>query len=183
MTAALHTNDGGGRRLRAVWSSGDVSSPSGALTPVSVDAGCILIDHEDATLEFLRADGTRLRTFHLNAEAVRCIRLQGRDLVVLTTTSAEITDAETRVFRRRWPRPSDAVRLGDVQDGIAVLVAGTRTCLQRLAAARRVVNDAPGSGRVLAQLEPSGLFYSYRADDAKYPGCVVFVPFDRLALR
>jgi hypothetical protein len=33
---------------------------------------------------------------------------------------------------------------------------------------------------VLAQLEESGLFYSYSADDARYPGRVVFLPLSGL---
>lgn len=38
-------------------------------------------------------------------------------------------------------------------------------------------------GPVLAQLEPAGLYYSYTADDSKYPGRVEFVPHDHVPMR
>jgi len=160
-----------------------IARSAAALTPLSVDAGRILVDHENGMLELLRGDGSSLRSFALNAAIVRGVRLQGRDLVVLTTTSVEVTDAETGAFLRRWPLPLEEVRLEDVQGGIAVLVAETQIHLLRLLDGGRAEIHAPGSGPVLAQLEPGGLFYSYKADDAKYPGRVAFIPYDDLPLR
>lgn len=160
-----------------------ITSSPGPLTPLSVDAGKILVDHEDGRLELLTADGTSLRTFSLNAAILRGALLQGRNLVVLTTSAIEVTDAETGAFLRRWPPLAESAQLVDVQDGVAVLVSGTEIHLLRLSDGREAVIAAPGSGPVLAQLEPSGLFYSYRVVDAKYPGRVDFVPFDRLPLR
>jgi hypothetical protein len=159
-----------------------VAASPGALTPLSVDAGRILVDRENGTLELMTPQGTILRTFHLNAAIVRGARLQGRELVVLTTASVEVTDVETGAFLRRWPLPLQQARLEDVQDGVAVLVAEKRISLLRLSDGRGAEIDVPGSGPVLAQLEPAGLFYSYRADDARYPGRVAFIPFDGLPL-
>jgi WD40-like Beta Propeller Repeat len=160
-----------------------IAASPGALTPLSVDAGRILVDRENGTLELMTPQGTLLRTFQLNAAIVRGARLQGRDLVVLTTASVEVTDSETGAFLRRWPLPLEDARLEDVQDGVAVLVADTRISLLRLSDGRGAEIDVPGSGPVLAQLESAGLFYSYRADDPTYPGRVAFIPFDRLPLR
>ncbi len=179
-----HTGDKrGGRLFRFDGGSAArlITSSSGPVTPLSVDSGRVLVDRGGGLLELMSADGASLRSFQLNGAIVRGARLQGRDLVVLTTTAVEVTDAETGAFLRRWP--VDNAQLADVQDGIAVLVSGREIHLIRLADGRDAVIAAAGPGPVQAQLEPSGLFYSYRADDAKYPGRVVFVPFDLLPLR
>jgi hypothetical protein len=106
-------------------------------------------------------------------------RLQGHDLVVQTPTAIEITNADTGVFVGRWPLPTSDATLSDLQDGIAVLVAGNGIHLLRPADGTDKVIHVAGTGAVLAQLEPSGLFYSYTADDPAYPGRVVFVPRDQ----
>jgi hypothetical protein len=103
--------------------------------------------------------------------------LQGRDLVVLTPTAVEVTDADTGAFLRRWPARRDA-ELADVQDGVALLIAGTRLHLLRLDDGRDRVIDVPGSAPIRAQLEPGALFYSYRVTDSSYPGRVAFVRLD-----
>jgi hypothetical protein len=147
------------------------------VTPLSVDAGRVLVDRGAGVLELLRANGDVVRTFQFNAAAMRGARLQGRDLVVLTPTSVEVTNAETGAFLRRWPAVPDA-ELADLQDGVALLIAGTKLHLLRLADGRDNVVDVAGSPPIRAQLEPDSLFYSYQAADAVYPGRVVFVPFD-----
>jgi hypothetical protein len=72
-----------------------ITSSAGQLTPLSVDVGRILVDRGDGVLELMSASGGSLRTFQLNAALVRGARLQGRDLVVLTPTAIEVTNAET----------------------------------------------------------------------------------------
>ena len=160
-----------------------IASSTGALTPLSVDAGRILVDHEDGTMDIRAADGTVIRSFSFNAALVKSARLQGNDLVVQTPTAIEITDASTGAFQRRWPLPAPDATLTDLQDGIAVLVAGTDIHLLRLADGHDTVIHVPGHGPVLAQLEPAGLYYSYTTDDTKYPGRVEFVPHDQLPMR
>ena len=161
----------------------EIAASEKGLTPLSVDAGRILVDRGDGLLEMMAADGSSLRTFQLNPALVRGALLQGRDLVVLTPDSVEITDSDTGQFKQRWPTPSADARLVDVQDGIAVLVAGSDIHLLRLTDGRDTVIRVPGSGPVLAQLEPNGLFYSFTTDDSKYPGRVMFVPENQLPLR
>ena len=160
-----------------------IATSANALTPISVDGGRILVDHEDGSLELLRPDGTLIRSFSLNVAVVRGIRLQASDLVVLTTSAVEITDAQTGEFVRRWKLPVANARLEDVQNGVAVFVAGNEIVLLRLGDGSTAVIEAPSSRNVLAQLEPSGLFYSYRTDDPKYPGRVVFTPFTDLPFQ
>jgi hypothetical protein len=67
-----------------------------------------------------------------------------------------------------------ALRLADYQAGVAVYIAGRVVHLLRLSDRRDVTIRAPGVGPVHAQLEPSGLFYSYGR------GRVAFVPAGRL---
>jgi len=157
-----------------------IASSTGALTPLSVDAGRILVDHEDGTMDIRRTDGATVRSFSFDAAAVKGARLQGRDLVVQTPTAVEVTDADTGVFERRWPLPALDAKLTDLQDGIVVLVAGDDIHLLRLSDGADKVIHASGNGSVLAQLEPAGLFYATTVDDGQYPGRVVFVPRNQL---
>jgi hypothetical protein len=73
-----------------------------------------------------------------------------------------------------------ALRLADYQNGVAVYVAGRVVHLLRLADRRDVTIRAPGVGPVHAQLEPSGLFYSYSPAVSPGRGRVAFVPAARL---
>lgn len=151
-----------------------LASSAGGVTPLSVDAGLVLVDRGGGLLELLHDDGTVERSFQLNPALVHGARLQGRDLVVLTPTALEVTDAETGAFLRRWRVPPDA-ELVDVQDGVALLTAGTKLHLLRLGDGGDTVIDVPGSPPIRAQLEPGLLFYSYRAADPDYPGRVVVI--------
>ena len=132
--------------------------------------GGILADDEDGTLELLRPDGISIRTFRLNRSIVRGVRLQGRDLVVLTTNAVELTNAENGEFVRRWPLPSANPRLEDVQNGIAVFVDGRVVTLLRLSDGRRAVIEVPSSQDVLAQIEPSGALLLLQRGRRGLPG-------------
>jgi len=160
-----------------------IASSTGALTPLSVDAGRILVDHEDGTMDIRTADGTILRSFSFNAAVVKGARLQGNDLVVQTPTSLEVTDAGTGAFKRRWSLPAPDAKLTDLLENIAVLVSGTDIHLLRLSNGQDAVIHAPGSGPVFAQLEPPGLYDSYTVDDKQHPGRVVFTPSNQLPLQ
>jgi TolB protein len=160
-----------------------IASSGGALTPLSVDAGRILVDHENGTLELMRSDGSSLQTFHVYTGDFRGATVQGRNVVVLKQASIADYDAGSGVLLHERPLPAGEQRLDDVQNGLAVYVSGTDVHLLRLADGRDAVIHAPGPGPVLAQLEPIGLFYSYSVDDPSYPGRIAFVPFDQLPLR
>jgi hypothetical protein len=75
----------------------------------------------------------------------------------------------------------------DVERGLAVYVVGTTVHVLRLADGRERTFRPPASSRpwpppVLAQLEPSGLFYAYNVR-GRWKGRVRFVPFDGLRPR
>jgi len=160
-----------------------IAADPGPMTVRSVDAGRILVDHENGTLDIRDLDGALLRSISLNAALLKGVRLQGSDLVVQTPTAIEITNATTGEFERRWPLPAPDASLTDLQDEIAVLVSGTDIHLLRLSDGADRVIHVSGTGPVLAQLEPAGLYYSYNTDDATYPGRVVFVPHDQLPIH
>ena len=79
-------------------------------------------------------------------------------------------------------RPA-ALRLADYQDGIAVYVAGRTVHLMRLSDRRDVTIRVPGVGPVHAQLEPSGLFYSYSPAGSLGRGRIAFVPLADVLAR
>jgi Tol biopolymer transport system component len=156
-----------------------IASAPGALTPVAVDAGRVLVDHEDGTLEILRDDGTSLRTLTLPRDDVLGAKLQGRDLVVLSRSALADYDANTGVLLHERPLAGPSPRLDDVWGGFASYVSGSTVYVVRLAdGARRAITT--GGKDVNTQLEDDGLVYSYNVDDDVYPGRVVFVPFSDL---
>jgi Tol biopolymer transport system component len=156
-----------------------IKSEPGALTPLAVEAGRILVDHEDGTLEILRDDGASLRTLTLPKDDVRGAKLQGRDLVVLGRDTLDDYDAATGALLHAWPLTGASPRLEDVWGGFASYVSGSSIVVVRLAdGARRVI--ATGGTDVHTQLENDGLVYSFNVDDEVYPGRVVFVPFSAL---
>jgi hypothetical protein len=69
--------------------------------------------------------------------------------------------------------------LAGLQNGIAVVVAGRRISLVRVSDGNKAVIRA-GAGKVNAQLEPAGLFYSYSASRG---GRVAFIPMGELQRR
>jgi hypothetical protein len=155
-----------------------IASGPGPATVLAVDGGRVLLDRGGGVLELVAASGALLRRFELNPTLVRGALVQGRDLVIRTPAALEVTDAQTGEFVRRWPAATEA-ELVDVQDGVAVLVAGTTIELLRLTDGRKATIRPPGSGPVLAQLEPAGLFFAYQAADA-HPGRVAFLAWHDL---
>jgi Tol biopolymer transport system component len=159
-----------------------IASSAGALTPLAVDGERILVDHGDGTLSILNPDGTPIQTLKIETADFLSAKLQGDDLVVLTHSSMQDYDANTGALRHEWPLAEGSPRLEDLQDGIAVYVAGDYIYLQRLSDGHSLALPALGH-EPHAQLEPAGLYYSYNTDDATYPGRVVFVPHDQLPLH
>jgi hypothetical protein len=127
---------------------------------------------------------------------LRAARIDARVLVVLTRvgTQSSLWTVDLSSGQRSGPwilpaarsagddvcgdpggcRPA-ALRLADYRGGIAVYVLGRVVHLLRLADRSDVAIRAPGAGPVHAQLEPSGLFYSYSPVGNPSRGRVVFV--------
>src|SRR5207248_3126458 len=80
------------------------------------------------------------------------------------------------------PLPPGDRQFYGLRDGVAVLVSGRAIHLLRLTDGHDAVIEPPGTGRVLAQLDESGLFYSYSVYDPTYPGRVAFLSFSQLPI-
>jgi Tol biopolymer transport system component len=108
--------------------------------------------------------------------------LQGRDLVLQTLAGIDVIDADKDALLRHWALPFADARLADLQDGIALLTAGTDVHLLRLADGATSIIHTNSTTPVLAQLEPSGLSYATTSDDPAWPGRVIHIPWNRLPL-
>ena len=74
-----------------------------------------------------------------------------------------------------------ALRLEDLQSGIAVYVLGSDVHLLRLADGKSATVRAPGRTPVHAQLEPDGLYYSYSL--AARSSRIAFLPFSSVVAK
>jgi hypothetical protein len=175
-----------------------VLSAAGSLRLLAVGGDLVVMRSGDDVA--VRApDGTVLSTGTF--PGLRAARIDARVLLVLTRvgTQSGLWTVDLSSGQRSGPwilpaaksagddvcgdpsgcRPS-ALRLADYQSGIAVYVVGRAVHLLRLADLRDVAIRAPGVGPVHAQLEPSGLFYSYSPAATPGRGRVAFVAFNRL---
>lgn len=175
-----------------------VVSITGSLRLLAVGGGLVVTRSGD-DVAVLGLDGTVLSTGTF--AGLRAARIDARVLVVLTRvgTQSSLWTVDLSSGQRSGPwllpaaksagddvcgdpngcRPA-ALRLADYQNGVAVYVLGRVVHLLRLADRRDVAIRAPGVGPVHAQLEPSGLFYSYSPGASPRRGRVAFVPAARL---
>ena len=116
--------------------------------------------------------GNPLRVFPFGRGEVGAARLDGDRLAVTRGNVIELYDLATGAGLLQRPLPS-GYALEDVDGGIAVLRQGVSVMLLRLADGRSFTL-APGREPVLAELEPSGLYYSYAT--ARRGGRLVFMP-------
>lgn len=150
------------------------------MTPLAVDEDRILVNAGGGTLAVLDANGRTLAT--VAAPACTEAALQRTDLVAHRGVTLDDYDSASGALLHEWPIPADAV-LEDVQNGVAAYVTSSDVHLLRLADGRDAVVTPPGGGPLHAQLETSGLFYSYAVSDAIRPGRVAFVPWAALPIR
>jgi hypothetical protein len=170
-----------------------VTAGAGAIRLLAVGGGRVVTRAgDDVAVRAL--DGTEVwsDTF----AGLRAARIDGDVLLVLvragTQTSLWTVDVSSGVRSGPWKLPASrsagdsvcgdpsgcrvpTLRLEDYQDGIAVYVVGRAVHLLRLSDRRDATIPAPGLGPVHAQLEPSGLFYSYRPAGSPGRGRVAFM--------
>ena len=163
------------RGKRAVRLRGVTGAPS----LLAVDDGRIVRRGGAYPVEVLRADGTPLASFVITGGHPESAALDGNRLAVLGQASLALYDLERRTRTRSWPVSPRGGKLAGLQNGIAVVVAGRRISLVRVSDGKTAVIRA-GGGKVHAQLEPAGLFYSHSAPRG---GRVAFVPMGELQRR
>lgn len=156
---------------------------------LSVAAGRILLKREDGSLELRRADGSLLRAFPFERGEMRAAVLDASELVVLhyrDRLTWRVYDPVSGDQKRTLPATGHP-RVADVERGLLVYVKGRIVHVLRLADGRERTFIAPVVGSrdpdayytfpVEAQIEPSGLFFSYQVRDE---GRVRFVPFNEI---
>lgn len=143
---------------------------SHAVAADSVSDGRIAV-REPSAVAVLDAKGALVRVFPSAAGEITAARLDGRRLFVASEDLLAAYDVSTgaALFQRSLPR---GFELRDVDGGIAVLQSGSRLMLLRLADRRSFTLTL--RGRVLADLEPDGLYYS--SGTAGGGGRVVLMP-------
>jgi hypothetical protein len=177
----------------------------GSLRLLAVGGGLVAMGSGDAFVDVRSADGTPLYS-GVFPGTVKAARVDGDRLLVLTRSGAQNSlwtgDTHSSDGRRSgpWPLPASkssgdavcgdpngcklpALRLEDFQSGIVVYVVGRDVHLLRLSDKKEVKIRASGLGPVHAQLEASGLFYSYRPSARPGRGRVAFMPMATVLAR
>jgi hypothetical protein len=170
-----------GPRKRLLFASPD------ELTVLGAAAGRILVQRADGSLELRRgSDGNLLRVFPFQRGRVLGAVLDASQLVVLDRTAGlhwRVYDPVSGQQKRVLRAPAQAIP-ADAEQGLLVYTVGRVVHVLRLVDGRhkafvapvvrtRFVDPAP----VLAQIEPSGIFYSY---SVRREGRVRFVPFNEI---
>ena len=166
-----------GRHKRLLLASPD------ELTVLSVSAGRILVQRADGSLELRRGtDGSVVRSFPFGPDEVQGAVLDSSELVVLHRSQQHrltwrvidpVSGAERVLNAQAGATPAD------VERGLLVYTYARAVYVLRLADGHRRRFTTPRGSYPYAQIEPSGLFYSY---SVKREGRVRFVPFHQIGL-
>jgi hypothetical protein len=150
------------------------------LTVLSVAAGRILVKRADGSLELRGADGKLARTFPFDSGQVLGAQVDASELVVLERASDLrwlVYDLKSGTLKRTFSARARATP-ADVERGLLVYTVGRVAYVLRLRDGHQKSFRAPaGTSKVLAQIEPAGLFYSY---SVRGKGRVRFVPFNQI---
>src|SRR5438105_3990417 len=175
----------------------------GTLRLLSVAGGSLALLQPDGSVAVATTTGATTATIPFAAGELRAARLDsdGRSLAALVASGGKnllrVYDA-SGTLAATYPLPTartsgdatcddpngcrlPALRLEDVQSGIAVFVLGSDVHLLRLADGKSAIVRAPGRTPVHAQLEPDGLYYSYSL--AARSSRVVFMPFSAVVAK
>jgi hypothetical protein len=173
----------------------------GAMRLLSVAAGSVALRQPDGSVAVATAAGATSATIPLAPGELRAARLDsdGRTLAVLVasggTNALRVYDA-SGALRATYPLPptktsgdaacadpvgclTPGLQLEDVDRGIAVYSLGNQLRLVRLADGKTATIRPPGHKPVHAQLERTGLYYSYTLTPRS--SRVAFLPFSGLA--
>jgi hypothetical protein len=152
---------------------------------LSVDAGRVLLQHKDASLEVASAAGRSTRIFRL-ARQPEAAELSGDRVVVLERTSGT---ARLQVLRLRdgkpihsWGLPNaNEVKFQSAYGALATYVVGIALHVINLSDGRDVVLRFPQqAGETHARLVERGLFYSHGEAYTARSGRLGFIPRSRL---
>jgi hypothetical protein len=167
-------------RLWRVTGSRSVSLGPGAAA--DVDAGRVVAFAATGAVRVLDRDGSVLSA--VPAPDATSAQLSGDDLVVVRDDALEVWDVRTGKRRAAYPLergfgPTPLVE--DAEQGIATVVTGVAIHLIRLSDGKDLVLDIDNqAGPSHAELEPTGLFYSWNEPYTRKPGRLAFVPWEQV---
>jgi len=155
---------------------------------VAVDAKRIAAQNPDGSVTIYSAKGAVLQSIPIPSGTFSGFALQDSQLVTIRDDKLELYNVSSGRLVKTISVAAGS-RLRDLQNGLAVYVSKLKVHVLRLSDKRGVTYSPPGKGTVDAQIEPSGLFYSYntksevylmRFPNTKSPGRVVFVPYAKV---
>jgi hypothetical protein len=158
---------------------------NGALFAAAVDRGRVVLRNQPRAARLVSEVGSVLAHYRF-AHPVRTVRLGGDDLAALLPRAVVVLDARTGALKRSW-KVAKRARLEDVAGGLVLYIVGGQIHVRRLADGRDRAVPLPDNaqGPLHAQLEPSGLFYSWTlplAPGEVLPeGRLAFAPMSRVA--
>jgi hypothetical protein len=147
-----------------------------SLTIVAVDAGRIATQQPDGSVTIYSATGSVLKKIAVPTGKFSGFALQGSQLATVRDGKLELYDVDSGTLAKTIPLAAGSV-LRDLQNGLAVFTHSRKIYVLRLSDGKKLTFSPPGKGSVDAQIESSGLFYSYNYKGGRSPGRVVFVPF------
>jgi hypothetical protein len=187
-------------RVDATANTAQVGASDGALTPLDVDHGRILVSRENGSFEIDSSNGTQLVSFTAGPPLVAAddtnpalqACLQGNDVVVAGGGYIAHYDATTGSLLGQFAVPAGS--LAGCANGIVATAGPTTVTLTRLADGATATIDSGGiptpdpasAGATLplpARLDTAGLFFAWTVDDKTYPGRVAFIPTAKLPLQ
>ncbi len=150
-----------------------------SLKVVAVGTGRIATQQPDGSVTIYSAAGSVSKEIAVPTGKFSGFALQGSQLATVRDGKLELYDADSGTLMKTIPLAAGSL-LHDLQNGLAVYVHGRKIHVLRLSDGRKLTFSPPGKGSVDAQIESSGLFYSYNYKGGRSPGRVVFVPFATL---
>jgi hypothetical protein len=150
-----------------------------SLSVVAVDAGRIATQQPDGSVTVYSATGSVLKKIAVPTGKISGFALQGSQLATVHDGKLELYDVNSGTLTKTIPLAAGSV-LHDLQNGLAVFTSGRKIHVLRLSDGKKLTFSPPGKDSVDAQIESSGLFYSYSYKSGRAPGRVVFVPFATL---
>lgn len=161
-----------------------IAAGPGAFAAVAVSNGRIAVESpSDGGVSLLSAAGATLPGGAITAGTGSGTTMQGNQLVTLRNGTLQAYNTGTGHLDASVSLPAGgpAPLLRDVEGGIATYVRGRQVHAVRLSDGKDATFVAPGKGKVDAQIEPAGLYYSYNLVRSPAHGRVVFVPAGVLA--
>jgi len=150
-----------------------------SLAVVSVDGGWIATQAPNGAVTLYAANGAAPKQIAVPGGSFAGTALQGSRLVTLRDGNLELYNTNSGALVKSIPLAARSI-LRDLEDRLAVYILGRKVHVIRLSDEKDISYSPPGKGAVDAQIESSGLFYSYNFPHGNDHGRIAFVPWKKL---